>query len=210
MIINHRSDQLLSCDGHSIGHDFTSQHSDCEDYTDIEEVDVRDVQELQSLVNLFKDYPRDMCVQRIVREYASSESDHDRIRCQYFELLKQVNPDFSFNQNSELRHRVYTRSGESVAIRLAQDIHSKIEVIEGGDYSIIRNMISSGKARKSSVHRHHNKRAPAVRKKSERCQCAQEQAVIKETSTSFQASVLCIKQSLHISDNLRSEQINCI
>ncbi|KAH3777587.1 hypothetical protein DPMN_179035 [Dreissena polymorpha] len=140
-IIDHRSDQHLSSDGHSIGHDVTSQHSDCEDYTDLEEVDFRDVQELQSLVNLLKEYPPDMCVQSIVREYASSESDLDRIRCQYFEHLKQVNLDFPFNQNSELRRRVYTRSGESVAIRLAQDIHLMIEVIEGGDYSIIKNMM---------------------------------------------------------------------
>ncbi|KAH3784867.1 hypothetical protein DPMN_162939 [Dreissena polymorpha] len=71
-IIDHRSDQLLSCDVLSMGHDVISQHSDCEDFTDLEEVDFRDVQVLQSLVNLFKEYPRDMCVQRIVREYASS------------------------------------------------------------------------------------------------------------------------------------------
>ncbi|KAH3777291.1 hypothetical protein DPMN_178731 [Dreissena polymorpha] len=60
-----------------------------EDYTDLEEVDFRAVQELKSHVNLLKEYQRDMCVQRIIREYASSESDLDRIRSQYFEHLKQ-------------------------------------------------------------------------------------------------------------------------
>ncbi|KAH3706193.1 hypothetical protein DPMN_065574 [Dreissena polymorpha] len=96
-IIDHRSDQLLSCDGHSMEHDITSQHSDCGDYTDLEDVDFRDVQEIQSLVNMLKEYPRAICVQRIVREYASSESDLERIRCQYFEHLTQANRDILFN-----------------------------------------------------------------------------------------------------------------
>ncbi|KAH3885151.1 hypothetical protein DPMN_009141 [Dreissena polymorpha] len=74
-----------------------------------------------------------MCVLQIVREFSSSEIDLERIRNTYFDQLKQTCEDFPFSDDVVLKKRVFTRSGESLPVRLAKDIYAIIEVAEGGD-----------------------------------------------------------------------------
>ena len=46
-----------------------------------------------------------------------------------------------------LKRRVYTRSGDSVPIKLAHDIHTLMSVTEGAEYSEMRELLSSGSGR---------------------------------------------------------------
>lgn len=166
--------------------------------------DFRSVIEYMKLVKIYREHPKDKCVQMILREYASDETRLDQLRCEYFEHLKQVNDDFPFDHDIELKRRVFTRSGEPVATRLAKDIFNIIAVTEGGDFSLLREMLSTGKTRR---------RQQSVVKDivtPEKCQCATELSILKDTIASIQASVLLLKQSVHASEMMRTQQINQI
>jgi hypothetical protein len=74
-----------------------------------------------------------MFVTQILRDYHSNEQELDRIRTEYFEHLKTTHVGFPFGSDAELKRRVSTRTGDPVAIKLAQDIHTIIDVVQGGD-----------------------------------------------------------------------------
>jgi hypothetical protein len=97
------------------------------------------VKEYRALVKLYRENPRDICVQLIFRKYNSSETDLDRMRCDYFE------------QKCGTQKACFTRSGDPVAFRLAQDIYNIISVTEGNNFNILKNMISTAKVRKQNV-----------------------------------------------------------
>ncbi|KAH3786131.1 hypothetical protein DPMN_164234 [Dreissena polymorpha] len=111
----------------------------------MDDIDFRSVIEYMKLVKIYREHPKDKCVKMILREYASDETRLDQLRCEYFEHLKQVNDDFPFDHDIELKRRVFTRSGEPVATRLAKDIFNIIAVTESGDFSLLREMLSTGK-----------------------------------------------------------------
>jgi len=54
----------------------------------------------------------------------------------YFEHLKKKPVNFPYGPTANLKRRMFTRSGEPVWIRLAQDIHSIVDVAKGGDPSL--------------------------------------------------------------------------
>ncbi|KAH3873572.1 hypothetical protein DPMN_036810 [Dreissena polymorpha] len=118
----------------------------------IEANDINELDEYHSLIKMYRDYPKDLFVPELLRKYASSESDLERIRLKYFELVKYEHDDLPFAADAELKRRVYTRQGETVAVKLAQDIHSILALAEGeSDLSAVRNMISNAKSRKQST-----------------------------------------------------------
>ncbi|WAR13236.1 hypothetical protein MAR_027416 [Mya arenaria] len=133
-----------SPDGHLGDTDETSYTRD---------MDFRAVEEYRALVTLYRELPRDMCVQQILREYSASESDLERLRRQYFDHLKRTALDFPYGQDAELKRRMVTRNGEPVSARLAQDVYHIIDVTEGRDPSVLKDMISRAKTRKASVAR---------------------------------------------------------
>jgi len=98
-------------------------------------------------VKHFNDLPKDLFVAQLVRDYFSSETDLERVRDTYFDHLKSTIDSLPFGPDTCLKRRVFTRTGEPVYVRLAQDIHSIIEVTEGGDPSIIKHMISNKNAK---------------------------------------------------------------
>ena len=54
---------------------------------DLEADDIRIYEGFLNSSQFFHELPRDMCVLLIVREFSSSEIDHERIRNTYFENL---------------------------------------------------------------------------------------------------------------------------
>ena len=48
-----------------------------------------------------------------------------------------------------LKRRIATRNGDTVAVKYAHDIHTLISVSEGGEYSDIRELLSSSKSQRS-------------------------------------------------------------
>ncbi|KAL4216301.1 hypothetical protein ACF0H5_024027 [Mactra antiquata] len=190
--------------------DWISHLGEHDELYDFEDLDFRALEEYRFLVQLYHEYPKDMCVQHIVRKYTSSEIDLDRLRCLYFEHLKKVTDNLPFDQNCELKRRMFTRTGEPVAIRLAQDIYDIVTVIEGGDVNVLKSMVSVGKTRKSSVTKQNGRNAHQSVKSNGNCACSNELILIKDTVSSLQASVLLLKQSFHIIETNRSDQIESV
>lgn len=176
--------------------------SDMQSSFAIDEEDIHVLEEYRALLNLFRELPRDMFVNQVLSDYSSSEPDLERIRTYYFEHLKQVTPDFPFGSNSELKRRMMTRAGEPVAVKLAQDIHTIIEVAEGGDCNVLKPLISTAKTRKQSV----NKQADLPPAMLNQCACISEVALMKDTIGSIQAEMLMLKQREHAREKARSEE----
>ena len=114
---------------------------------DVNNIAVNDLKNYQILESLFRELPGVLFVDRVLKEYVSSEPDLGRIRAMLFDILRE-DDDFPFGLQAELKRRVFTRNGELVALKLANDIHVLLRVIEGGDdVSIVKEMLSSSRGR---------------------------------------------------------------
>ncbi|KAH3710029.1 uncharacterized protein LOC127858396 isoform X2 [Dreissena polymorpha] len=151
-----------------------------------------------------------MCVLQIVREFSSNEIDLEWIRNTYFEHLKQTCDDFPFSNDVVLKKRMFTRSGEPLPVRLAQDIYTIIEVAEGGDPYLLKPMISTAKARKSTVVR----AIPDIETENQvgngrqpgKCMCSSDICILKDQISTLQADHLILKQAMYASNELRTKE----
>lgn len=169
------------------------------------------LQAFNKLISLYRDLPRDMFIASILQEYASDEQELDATRTNFFEFLK-THDDFPFPLNSDLKKRVFTRGRkETVAVKLATDIYSLLSVMEGDEYSVIKEMISVSKRRTfSHLPSSQGNPQPMESFSNARCKCNTELTVLRDTVSSIQAEVLLLKQSLHTSNHLRSEEMKNI
>ena len=86
----------------------------------------------KGLVALYRGLPKEMFVNRILLNEASSETKLGEMRSSLFEHLKDAD-DFPYGLQCMLKRRVCTRNGDSVAIKPAYDIHTLMSVIEGAE-----------------------------------------------------------------------------
>ena len=100
----------------------------------------------KGLVALYRGLPKEMFVNRILLNEASCESKLGEMRSSLFEHLKGTD-DFPYGLQCMLKRRVCIRNGDSVAIKLAYDIHTLMSVIEGAEYTDMRELLSSGSGR---------------------------------------------------------------
>jgi hypothetical protein len=173
--------------------------------------------EYNRLISLFRGMPSVTFVATLVRDYASSESDLDNVRSQLFEALKS-NEDFPYGIDSELKRRVFRGRGDPISIKLANDIHTLLSVMEGEEYSVIKEMISATKVRASS--QSSTQQTPRSTRKGTTgtgttlnttpCHCNIEIQMLKDTVSSLQADILLLKQMSHANDKLRTDQVNCV
>ncbi|KAH3870076.1 hypothetical protein DPMN_033256 [Dreissena polymorpha] len=176
----------------------------------IDDLEAYDIRAYEEILKLSQFFPRDMCVLQIVREFSSNEIDLERIRNTYFEHLKQTCEDFPFSDDVVLKKRMFTRSGEPLPVRLAQYIHAIIEVAEGGDPYMLKSMISTAKARKSTVARAipdtdvenqvGNGRQPG------KCMCSSDICILKDQISTLQADHLILKQAVYASNEMRKKE----
>ncbi|KAH3803442.1 hypothetical protein DPMN_131703 [Dreissena polymorpha] len=134
----------------------------------------------------------------------------DRAPAQHFEHLKQTCEDFPFNDDVVLKKRMFTRSGEPLPVRFAQDIYAIIEVAEGGDAYMLKSMISTAKARRSTVARAipdtdvenqvGNGRQPW------KCMCSSDICILKDQISTLQADHLILKQAVYASNEMRTKE----
>ena len=88
---HHAADDSNLCDEENVSREKTGCHIENGDNVYIEDLDSRDfrvVAEYRSILSHFHELPRDMFLAQIVRDYASSEPDLERVRDVYFEHLK--------------------------------------------------------------------------------------------------------------------------
>jgi len=102
---------------------------------------------------------------------------------------------------------MFTRSGDPLPVRLAQDIYVIIEVAEGGDPNVLKPMISVSRTRKLSVLRTNTDIGTESRT---RCNCAADVALLKDSIATLQAEHVLLKQSIHVSVSLRTKQIDTL
>ena len=80
-----------------------------------------------------------------------------------------------------------TRAGEPVVVKLAQGIHSIIEVTEDGDCKVLKPLISAAKTRKPSTNGHNERRTTTS--VFIPCTCAAEFPILKDTISTMQADI---------------------
>lgn len=202
---------MIDTDVHSMMSSF-SDNRDNWDTIDIEfdSEGIEALTEYTALDELHRFLPRDMFVTQIIHDYASSETDLERIRLKYFEHLKRVHANFPFGNDAEIKRRVHTRSGEPVTFKLAQDIHTIIDVAEGGDISELKPLLSASRGRKSSVSVNARARHTVeVNGQNQPCTCGTELVALKGVICDIQADLVMLKQSYHASERIRSEETVC-
>lgn len=101
----------------------------------------RFAEEYNRLIVWYRDLPEGMFVARILREYSHSESDLDGLRQLCFEALKS-NDDFPFDLQAEMKRRMATRRGDTLPVKLANDIHKLVSVMEGEPFNAIKDLLS--------------------------------------------------------------------
>ena len=87
-----------------------------------------------------------MFVSKVLRDNTSCESKLDEMRSSLFDYNNEVD-GFSYGIQCMLKRRKGMRNGDSVAIKLTNDIHTLMLVLEGAEFSDMRDMISSGSGR---------------------------------------------------------------
>ena len=148
-----------------------------------------DLMEYNRLQALTKDLPSDLFIDQLLLDYDYSCDKLDKTRSMLFETLRDTE-DFPFGDNCEMKRRVMTRSknGESLAVKLATDIHALLLCIEGGDFLPIKDMISTSK--KAT-------RALSLSKATSnqvQCHCNAELSLIRDSISGLKVDVLLIKQ----------------
>ena len=99
--------------------------------------------EISQLMVLYRGLPKEMFINRILVQYASCEVKLENARFNILERLKDME-DFPYGLQCELKRRLHTRTGESVPTKLAYDIHTLLSVVDGADYSDIKDLLSNG------------------------------------------------------------------
>ncbi|KAL4221221.1 hypothetical protein ACF0H5_019485 [Mactra antiquata] len=190
--------------------------------------------EYSKLVSIFRDLPTEMFVTRILKEYSNCESNLNRTRYNLFDRLRE-NDDYPFDQQSDLKRRVASKKGEPVTVKLAHDVHTLLCVLEGDEYSLIRDILSTRSRQTHSVSTLNFEIKTPVRSmrqntsicmsndspmqatpmsstrpvsdKTNSCICINEIKLLKDTMSSLQSEIVMLKQSNIATEKLRSKQI---
>ena len=150
----------------------------------------------------FRGLPREMFVSKVLRDNASCESKLDEMRSSLFEYLKEVE-DFPYGLQCMLKRRKGTRNGDSVAIKLTNDIHTLMSVLEGSEFSDIRDMVSSGSGRSQRSQSSANE--SIIHSDS-----SIELKVLSDAVTTLQAELLHLKQTHNAVEIVRSKEIQML
>ncbi len=155
------------------------------------------------LSNLYRTFPKDMFVNRMITTYSSSEAKIEDIRLELFEYLKALE-DFPYGSQVELKKRIHTRSGESVVIKLCRDIHVILSVIDGAEFSDLTDVISLPRPTKSR-----NSQAVSRNCSPSDCACSAEIQSMKDIVAQLRADILMLKQK-HTITEIQGEQFKDI
>lgn len=160
----------------------------------------------RSLQALYRGLPKEMFVNRILLNEASCEVRLGEMRSELFEQLKE-DDDFPYGLQCMLRRRVYTRNGDTVAVKYAYDIHTLMSVLEGADYSEMRDLLSSssGKSRQRS-----QSVTGTANSTFGGCEFSAEIKVLTDSMNSLKADILTLKQKHVAVETTRSNEIQTL
>lgn len=113
--------------------------------------------QLQQLSVYFHGFPRVMFKDALIKLYAGCDKKLGEVRSDLFVLIGKQ--DGNPYPGAALKRRMQTRNGDTLAEKLAFDIHTLISILEGGDFSSpeFKELLSiSIKGRASSVPHQHS------------------------------------------------------
>ena len=131
-----------------------------------------------------------MFINRIIHCASSSEPDLENHRSLLFELVKECD-EFPFGLQAELKRRVRTRNGDSVVSKLAHDVYILMSVLEGGEFSELKDIIAKGKSNRTQSQAQTPLRAGYMASTS--CGCSTEIAALLSNINNVKADVLSMK-----------------
>ncbi|MEW8546462.1 MAG: hypothetical protein AB2693_23335 [Candidatus Thiodiazotropha sp.] len=172
---------------------------------DEEIYDTEDNAVYRSLQLLYRGLPKEMFINRILSDTASCEIKLGEMRSALFEQLKEAD-DFPYGLQCMLKRRLYTRSGDSIPVKLSHDIHTLMSVIEGAEYSEMRELLSSGSGRSQRSQLSSSTANDTIN----HYDCAPEIKVLTESINSMKADMLKMKQSHLAVETNRSKQIDTL
>ena len=100
--------------------------------------------QFQSLIQLYRDLPRGLFVNRIQSDYDSDERLLYQLRGDLFLKLKESDK-YSFVPGIELKRRKKTPRGVSVDLKLCADVFVLISVLDGAPADDLKDLFSSSK-----------------------------------------------------------------
>jgi hypothetical protein len=165
--------------------------------------------EYYRLSSLYCDLPPDLFVSRLILDYASDEQKLDHTRSMQYDIVRECE-DFPHGGDAEIKRRVFTHKGDPISVKLANDIYVILSVLEGDDFSFMKDIVSTSRGRTKSQ---------SVNDKSENIPChgysnsnqrvcQRDFPSIRNAISGLQAEVLMLKQERIADEKLRSDQIN--
>ena len=149
-----------------------------------------------------------MFINRVLHSVAFSESDLESHRSMLFDLIKECE-DFPYGLQAELKRRVHTRNGDTVATKHAQDIYSLMSVLEGGEYSELKDLLARG-SRGQRPQSQSQTPYGAGNVTLTSCDCAVEIKSLVDSLNNVKADVLNVKQGYIATETSRSSQIQSL
>ena len=157
--------------------------------------------DLADLIHIYRDLPKDLFISRILNDFNSDEMRLKEVRSKLFSALKALE-EFPYGPGTELKRRKHTRGGESVAIKLCNDICVLTSVLDGAPFDDLKDLISLGKytSTNDSVCVEQNTQSPCYTNNSNKTNT--ELSLLQNMLSSVQADIIAIKQD---NNELRGE-----
>lgn len=189
---------------------YESQVTDDDEYEQQDyEQDTEYQEVLNKLQGLFKGLPREMFVNRLLLNEASCEVTLDKYRSVLFEELKE-SEEFPFGLQCELKRRVHTRNGDTVPVKLAYDVHSLMSVIEGGDYSDLKDMLRSNNCKTSSQRQRSQSTSGLNNSTMNLCEYSVDIKELSQNMSTVKAEILTLKQKIVAVESTRSSEMQTL
>ncbi|MEW8562289.1 MAG: hypothetical protein AB2541_09295 [Candidatus Thiodiazotropha sp.] len=153
------------------------------------------------MITLFRGLPKEMFINRILLNEASCEIKLGEIRSSLFEYIKD-SEDWPYGLQCMLKRRIYTRNGDPVPVKFAQDIHTLISVLEGAEYSEIKDLLSG-----SGVSQRSQSVSGSANITLGPCEFSAEIKELTDDLKSLKADVLNLKQKQLAIESTRSKEL---
>jgi hypothetical protein len=104
---------------------------------------------LVTLQDLFNKYPKSEFISRVIVNASSSETKLEELRDMLFTEVRKLH-EYPYPSSAELKRRVRRTGGDTVYKKYAGDIYQLVNVLDGGSFDEISNMLSIPKSQSRS------------------------------------------------------------
>lgn len=156
---------------------------------------------VETIIQLHRDLPKDMFVNRILSNYHSDEVQLKDLRHLLFSAVKALE-EYPFAYGSELKRRKKPRLGESIALKLASDISILTSVLDGAPFEDMKELMSSSKPISDNLLQNDSINISVRETKDNSCRSDAEIELFRGLLSDFQADLISLKQD---NDFVRNE-----